>query len=94
MAVWQTSLGGLDWLKELAKAGKASGLVRNGCPARFTATAGDLTPTILKKKPPHVLDPWVCGSDDIIGKGWDGKAVIDRDAVAQCKPWRLADRGS
>ena len=30
LAVWQTGLGGLDWLDELVKAGKAINLGENG----------------------------------------------------------------
>jgi hypothetical protein len=39
LAVWQTGLGGLDWLDELVKAGKAINLGENGgYPCRYTAT--------------------------------------------------------
>jgi hypothetical protein len=33
LAVWQTGIGGLDWLDELVKAGKAIDLGGNGYPA-------------------------------------------------------------
>jgi hypothetical protein len=36
LAVWQTGLGGLDWLNELVKAGKAIDLGGNGYPNRYT----------------------------------------------------------
>ena len=39
LAVWQTGLGGRDWLEELVRAGKAINLGGNGYPCRYTATA-------------------------------------------------------
>ena len=39
LAVWQTGLGGLGWLSELVKAGKAVDLGGNGYPCRYTVTA-------------------------------------------------------
>src|SRR5262249_38147557 len=45
LAVWQTGLGGLDWLDELVKANKAISLGENcGYPCRYTATAECLVP--------------------------------------------------
>ena len=46
LAVWQTGLGGLDWVQELVQAGKAIDLGGNGYPCRYTAAAENLIPRI------------------------------------------------
>ena len=58
LAVWQTGLGGLDWLEELVKAGKAISLGGNGYPCRYTATAEYLIPRIIET-PPGARPVWV-----------------------------------
>jgi len=90
LAVWQTGLGGLDWLDELVKAGKAIDLGGNGYPYRYTALAEHIIPRIVDE-PPGARDPWVCGPHDILGQGWEGKTVLDQDAIAACRPdeWLL-----
>ena len=84
IAIWQTGLGGLDWLDKLVKTGKAIDLGGNGYPRRYTATAENLIAEITDS-PPEANDNWVCGPDDIIGDGWEGKTVIDRAEVSRCR---------
>ena len=92
LAVWQTGWDGLKWLDELVKAGKAIDLDGNGYPYRYTALAEHIIPRIVDE-PPGAREPWTCGPDDIIGEGWAGKTVIDKDAIAACRPdeWLLIE---
>jgi hypothetical protein len=54
IAAWTTSLGGLNWLDPLVKAGRVIELGGNGYPLRFTGTAEDLIPRLFQQ-PPEVL---------------------------------------
>ena len=92
LAVWQTGSGGLDWLDELVTSGKAINLGGNGYPCRYSATAENLIPHIIDG-PPYAHRVWVCGKDDILTKEWEGKTVIDREAIVACRPneWLLVE---
>jgi hypothetical protein len=92
LAVWQTGLGGLDWINELVKNGEAINLGGNGYPCRFTATAKHLIPAVINK-PPGARDAWTCGESDVLTEEWEGKTVIDRCAAAGCSPdeWLLVE---
>lgn len=92
LAVWQTGLGGLDWIQELVKAGKAFDLGGNGYPCRFTATAEHLIPR-LDDGPPKARQIWAFGEHDVLTEKWEGKTVIDRAASAVCRPdeWLLIE---
>jgi hypothetical protein len=91
LAVWQTGIGGLDWLVKLEKAGKAIFLGGSGYPCQYTATT-DLMPEIIgvtRVSPGN----WLLGEHDIVTEKWEGKNVVDRDAVAACRPdeWLLVE---
>jgi hypothetical protein len=93
LAVWQTGVGGLGWLDELVKAGKAINLGENGgYPCRYTATAECLVPHIIDT-PPGARARWALGSGDIVNEKWEGKTVVDRDGLAACAPkeWLLVE---
>lgn len=92
LAVWQTGLGGLDWLDELVKAGRAVYLGGNGYPFRYTATAGHLIPRVVDE-PPGAHRVWVHDSDDILTEKWEGRTVIDHAAAAACQTeeWLLVE---
>lgn len=92
LAVWQTGLGGLEWLKELVKAGKAIDLGGNGYPCRYTALAQHLIAELVDN-PPKANQNWTFDQGDVLLEGWEGKTVIDRAAVADCRPdeWLLVD---
>ncbi len=83
VAVWQTGVDGLDWLKELAEDGKAIDLGGNGYPSWFTATAEQLIPRIVDS-PPGARTEWLVGAGDIVTDKWVGKTVVDGAAAAQC----------
>jgi hypothetical protein len=92
LAVWQTGLEGLDWIKELVKNGKAISLGGNGYPCRYTATAEYLIPA-MSDRPPGARDTWVWEASDIITEEWAGKTIIDRVQAAACRPneWLLVE---
>lgn len=92
LAVWQTRLGGLDWLKELVETGQAIDLGGDGYPRLFTATAGDMIPRIVDR-PPDSLDTWISGVTDVVTEAWEGRTVIDRDVVMGCQrsEWLLVE---
>jgi hypothetical protein len=80
LAVWQTSLDGLDWLDDLVKAGKAIDLGGDGYPRRYTATAENLLPKITDT-PPGARTIWQRGANDFVSDWWEGKTVIDQTEV-------------
>ncbi len=92
LAVWQTGLDGLDWITRLVQGGLAVDLQGNGYPHRFTAHAKHLVPQILRG-PPQANRRWTLGPHDVIGPGWSGKTVIDRDVAQDCGPdeWLLVE---
>ena len=92
LAVWQTGLGGLDWLEELVNAGLALVLGGNGYPCRYTATAQALLPRI-SGGPPRARAVWASGVNDILTEKWAGRTVIDDAAVAACRPeeWLIVE---
>jgi hypothetical protein len=92
IAVWQTGLGGLRWIDELAEAGRGHFLGGNGYPCRYTALARDLLPTIIAG-PPGAQNPWVHDPGDILGPQWVGRTVIDKQMAENCAPeeWLLVE---
>ena len=92
IAVWQTGLGGLDWLDELVKEGKSIFLGGDGYPLRYTATAEHLIPRIVDG-PPEANAVWGHDPQDILTEKWAGKTVIDRAAITACRPdeWLLVE---
>lgn len=90
LAVWQTGLGGLDWIQGLVHTERAISLGGNGYPFRFTATAENLIPEFIDE-PPGARRAWAVEETDILTEKWEGKTVIDHGAVAACRPdeWLL-----
>jgi len=83
LATWQTDEYGLDWLRELAKTGKAIDYGGNGYPNTFTVPTEDVIPRILDK-PPRAREFWHRDECDTVLDSWAGRTVIDRDAARQC----------
>jgi len=92
LAVWQTGLGGLDWIEELVKEGKAINLGGNGYPCRYTATAENLIQRI-GDEPPGARRIWGHDPGDILTEKWEGKTAIDRNTMTLCRPeeWLLVE---
>ena|SRR5258705_9548363 len=91
VAVWQTGLGGLDWIEEVARS-KGYCLGGNGYPCRYTAQARDLLPTIMAG-PPNAQNPWRNDPSDILGPKWVGRTLIEQQLVEACDPdeWLLVE---
>lgn len=82
VANWQAGVGGLAWLDDLVKEGKAIDLGGSGYPCRYTATAEYLFPQ-LSDMPPGAKSEW---------EGW--KVVWSpASVVAECRPdeWLIVE---
>jgi hypothetical protein len=89
LAVWQSSAVGLDWLNQLADAGKAN-CVGNGYPFVFTAKARDIVPVVLSG-PPLARSPWTHDPSDILTPQWVGRTIVNEEALTQCFPDELLE---
>jgi hypothetical protein len=82
LAKWEAGLGGLDWLDELVREGKAIDLGGDGYPFRYTAPAKFLFPRIAVMPPGAKSD-------------WEGWKVVWSEAplVEQCRPeeWLIVE---
>lgn len=94
VAYWGTDVGGLKWIDELVKEGKAIELGGNGYPYYYTAPAEHLIPTILND-PPGALKTFVRGESEILEEMWKEKSgtVINQTVVSICRPdeWLLVE---
>jgi hypothetical protein len=92
LAVWQTDVGGLKWLRDLAGEGKAVDLDGNGYPWRFTAQARDLLPHAIPD-PPAANENWLLDELSSVTPAWEGKTVTDPAAAERCSPdeWLLVE---
>ena len=92
LAVWQTGLGGLDWIDELVKERKAIDLGGNGYPSRYTAIAEHLISHIVDG-PPLAKKIWSSDEGDILTEKWEGRTVVDQAEVKNCRPdeWLMVE---
>jgi hypothetical protein len=92
LAVWQSEVGGLQWLDALVKTGEAINLGGNGYPFHYTAQAEHLISTIVDG-PPAARQTWLNGQDDVVTSQWDGKTIIDHAAANDCRSgeWLLIE---
>ena len=84
LAVWQTGLGGLDWLDALAKQKNAIDLGGNGYPMEYTAQARHIIPQI-RGEPPEAKAVWSIDPGDIVTEEWCGKTTQDPVAMDACR---------
>lgn len=84
LVVWQTGLGGLDWIYELVKQQKAIRLGGDGYPLEFTAMTMYLK-TQLVEGPPHARAIWTYDPGDILLPGWLGETTKDLEALNACR---------
>jgi hypothetical protein len=91
VAVWQGPVDCRHWLDELVATGDAIALGGNGYPDRLTAQARAILPTVMAG-PPYAHEVWLCGPDDILLDGWEGRTVIDAE-VDEVDPleWLIVD---
>lgn len=90
LAVWQTGLGGLDWLDDLVRQQKAIDLGGNGYPMDYTAMATHIIPR-LRGDPPEAKAVWSSDAGDILTPQWLGKTTKDPTSMDACRPdeWLL-----
>ena len=85
IATWVVGLGGLDWLNELVKGGKAEDFCCGVYPDVYLVKAKNLLPK-LSSVPPRKKGPLVIGDDHILPGGWIGEVKIDQAKRAECLP--------
>ncbi len=90
LAVWQTGVGGLDWIDDLVKEKKAVELSGNGYPTSYTARAEYVIPH-LAGEIPEARAVWGYDPGDILMPGWEGKTTKDSAVLTACRPdeWLL-----
>lgn len=81
LAVWQTGLGGLDWLDELVQEGRAVALGGDGYPVEYAVRASGVLPTILAGAP---LARALWASGGVTAP--DGRTEIAPDVIGACRP--------
>ena len=85
IAIWQTKFySDINWLKDLAKEGKAIDLGGDGYPNRFTATAEHIVPRIIPE-PPGARAVWGLDEGDCVTEEWEGRTVVDAALARQCR---------
>ena len=85
LSEWTSSLGGLDWIDDLVKEGKAEELegYNHGYTFMYKAKVQD----VLDKLTYHIpkgKDQTVIGDDYVMSSDWRSK--IDTSEIAKCKP--------
>ncbi len=81
LAVWQTGLGGLDWVKALVERKKAISLGGNGYPLQFTAMAKHVMPHLAE----DANAVWRLDPGDVVTDAWEGRTVIEEATVEACQ---------
>jgi hypothetical protein len=82
---WSTGIGGLAWLDELVKEGKAEDQGGNGYPNLYSAKAKEIL-TVLSEGAPKYSGPTVIGDDYIRIGGLNDAIKIDRSKLNNCSP--------
>ena len=85
VAVWQTGLGGLDWIEGIAGSNTCFFLGGNGYPYRFTAQSRAILPIIMAG-PPQARDVWLTDPGDVVGPKWVGHTLIEQHVAKACLP--------
>lgn len=88
LANWEVGPGGIDWLHQLVKAGKARRLSFSGYPNRFVAQAGHILPLLAGGTPAH-RGPAIIGDDYVMPANWKGNVIFHQDKIAACPPDQL-----
>jgi hypothetical protein len=90
IAVWQSGVKGVVWLRNLIEDGEAIQLLGGGYPDLLTTTAAHLLSRILDG-PPEARFHWALSSHDLITDNWEGRTLLDHAALEDCRPdeWLL-----
>ena len=83
LAIWQTSVHGLSWIKALVTSGDAVLLEDGGYPTRFTGRASSILDAVMSG-PPAARTVWQADGHDILHEEWTGQTVIHRHKIADC----------
>ena len=83
LARWEVGPGGINWIEDLASAGKGTKLYGGGYPNRYTATARDVLP-VLAGEPPTESGPTIIGDDYVKSWDWSSKISLYPDRIAAC----------
>ena len=85
LAIWQTGLNGLDWIRQLVKEDKAISLGGNGYPLEFAAMTKHIR-TLILDGPPSAKETWTHDPGDILLPHWAGRTVKDVERLMGCAP--------
>ena len=85
LANWEVGPGGIEWLHQLVKAGRASQLSFSGYPNRYTAKAANVLP-LLAGGPPAHRGPPIIGDDYVMPANWKGNVIFHQDKIEVCPP--------
>lgn len=85
LAVWEAGLGGMDWIVDLCKQGKAEQHSFNGYPNRFTALASEITPILAA----GIAESEMHNFRSKTPVGWKGSITVYQDRIAACAPEQL-----
>lgn len=86
LASREVNVAGIDWIEQLAAAGKAVQVLSGGYPSRYRALAGDVLPLIADGPPAADTGFAVIGDDYVMPRAWRGKVTLHRDRMATCSP--------
>lgn len=89
LADWETGVGGIDWLENLVKEGKATRLLSDGYPNRYTSTADIVLPLMMGDAIKPVDNGiWIFGNDEgeeyAQPPGWIGKVNLRPESIRAC----------
>lgn len=85
LATWRTSIGGLDWVDQLVKEGKATQLRHGGYPNRYAISASVVRP-LIENGPPSHSAPLVIGDDYVSVGGWSDQITRHAERWAAVTP--------
>ena len=85
LAVWQTDIGGLNWIDVLVQQGLAVSLGGNGYPTEYMVKLEHIIPAILDG-PPDANETWQHDPGDVLTEKWLGKTTIYHEALTACDP--------
>lgn len=92
IATWQAGLGGVSWLEQLVKRGRAASTKHNGHPNLYMITCRDFNGR-LEAALPDERPVWLAGATDVITDRWLGRTTIDAELLAKCDQdeWLLVE---
>ena len=93
LAVWQSALGGTDWLRRLVESRRAVFTSRGGYPDTYLIRCEDFHAR-LEAGLPNERTTWISDPHDVLDpERWLGRTTIDGQQLEGCAPdeWLLAE---